>query len=245
MDVHGREGLKYARTAEAGPRGSRPKEKNMQKRRTGLIACVCLTALALSTACVSKKVYRQDVEETDQRVAGVESAVEANERRISELGDETDQKIASVRDTAEQAVEIGSSAMTHAQAAQETAEKAAKGRLLWTVTLTDDAVRFSFDQASIPPEASEKIDSLVAKAKSLGRAVYFEIEGHTDNIGSEEYNHQLGEKRALAVRNYVSGRGIPLHALNTISYGESQPIADNATPEGRSQNRRVVIRVLE
>jgi outer membrane protein OmpA-like peptidoglycan-associated protein len=218
---------------------------DMQKRRTGLIACVCLAAFALATGCVSKKVYTQDVEEQDQRMAGVESAVEANERRISELGDETDQKIESVRGTAEKAVEIGNTAMTQAQSAQMTAERAAKGRLLWTVTLTDDAVRFSFDQASIPPEAAQEIDALVAKAKSLDRAVYFEIEGHTDNIGSEEYNHQLGEKRALAVRNYISQKGIPLHALNTISFGESQPIADNNTPEGRAQNRRVVIRVLE
>jgi outer membrane protein OmpA-like peptidoglycan-associated protein len=218
---------------------------DMQKCRTGLIACICLAAFALSTGCVSKKIYAEDLEQRDQRVAGVESAVEANERRISELGDETDQKIASVKDTAEKAVEIGSTAMTQAKAAQQTAEKAAKGRLLWTVTLSDDAVRFSFDQASIPPEAAREINSLVAKAKSLDRAVYFEIEGHTDNIGSEEYNFQLGEKRALAVRDYISKQGIPLHALNTISFGESQPIADNSTPEGRSQNRRVVIRVLE
>jgi outer membrane protein OmpA-like peptidoglycan-associated protein len=217
----------------------------MQKRRTALIAGIGLVAFALSTACVSKKVYRQNVEETDQRVAGVESAVEANERRISELGDETDKKIETVRGTAQKAVEIGNSAMSQAETAQKTAEKAAKGKLLWTVTLTDDAVRFSFDQASIPPEAAKMIDSLITKAKSLDRAVYFEIEGHTDNIGSEEYNYQLGEKRAMAVRNYISGQGIPLHAINTISYGESQPIADNSTPEGRAQNRRVVIKVLE
>lgn len=217
----------------------------MQKRRTGLIACICLAAFALSTGCVSKKVYRQDVEETDKRVGGVESAVEANERRISELGDETDQKIASVKDTAEKAVEIGSSAMTQAKAAQQTAEKAERGKLLWTVTLTDDAARFSFGQASIPPEAAQQIDALIAKAKGLNRAVYFEIEGYTDNIGSEEYNMQLGEKRALAVRDYIAKQGIPLHALSTISFGESNPIADNSTPEGRSQNRRVVIRVLE
>jgi outer membrane protein OmpA-like peptidoglycan-associated protein len=218
---------------------------DMQKRRTGLIACVCLAAFALSTGCVSKKVYRQDVEETDKRVAGVESAVEANERRISELGDETDQKIASVKDTAEKAVEIGSSAMTQAKAAQQTAEKAERGKLLWTVTLTDDAARFSFGQTSIPPEAAQQIDALITKAKGLNRAVYFEIEGYTDNIGSEEYNMQLGEKRALAVRDYIAKQGIPLHALSTISFGESNPVADNSTPEGRSQNRRVVIRVLD
>ena len=60
------------------------------------------------------------------------------------------------------------------------------------------------------------------------------------------YNVTLGEKRALAVRNYLNQQGgIPLHAINTISYGESMPVADNTTPAGRSQNRRVVIRVLE
>jgi outer membrane protein OmpA-like peptidoglycan-associated protein len=79
----------------------------------------------------------------------------------------------------------------------------------------------------------------------MDRALYFEIEGHTDNIGSEAYNLQLGEKRATAVRNYLSQKGIPLHALNVISLGESRPVADNGTPQGRAQNRRVVIRVLE
>ena len=48
-----------------------------------------------------------------------------------------------------------------------------------------------------------------------------------------------------AVRNYLNQQGIPLHALNVISYGESKPVTDNGTPDGRAQNRRVVIRVLE
>ena len=78
-----------------------------------------------------------------------------------------------------------------------------------------------------------------------------ELVGHwafdvTDNAGSTEYNYSLGEKRAMAVRNYLSeSGGIPLHAMNTISYGESRPVADNGTQEGRSMNRRVVVRVLE
>jgi outer membrane protein OmpA-like peptidoglycan-associated protein len=79
----------------------------------------------------------------------------------------------------------------------------------------------------------------------MDKALYFEIEGHTDNVGSEDYNVQLGEKRAMAVRNYLAEKGVPLHALNVISYGESQPVADNSAPQGRAQNRRVVIRVLE
>ena len=217
----------------------------MQMCRTNLIAAVAVLAMAMSTACVSKKIYRADVEQTDQRVSGVESAVEANERRISDLGDETDKKIESVRGTAEKAVEIGSHALDRAEAAEQAAEKAGRGKLLWTVTLSDDLVRFSFNQAALPPEATRELDALVAKAKAMDRAVYFEIEGHTDNIGTGDYNLQLGERRAEAVRNYLNQQGIPLHALNVISYGESQSVADNGTPDGRAQNRRVVIRVLE
>ncbi len=56
----------------------------------------------------------------------------------------------------------------------------------------------------------------------------------------------LGEKRAEAVRNYLNMKdGIPLHAMNIISYGETQPVADNSTRDGRAQNRRVVVKVLE
>ena len=76
--------------------------------------------------------------------------------------------------------------------------------------------------------------------------MYIEIEGHTDNVGSEKYNHDLGLKRAEAVRNYLRKEGgIPLHAINVISYGESKPEADNSTRDGRAANRRVVINVLE
>jgi peptidoglycan-associated lipoprotein len=82
--------------------------------------------------------------------------------------------------------------------------------------------------------------------KGLDRTVYLEIEGHTDNIGSEEYNQKLAAMRAEAVRNYLAEKdGIPLHAMNIISFGESKPLAANTTSEGRAKNRRVVIRVLE
>jgi outer membrane protein OmpA-like peptidoglycan-associated protein len=189
---------------------------------------------------------RRNVEETDARVASAESGIEANERRIKDLRTETDEKVAAVGKQAEKAVEVGSSALSKAEQAALAAEEAAKGRLIWSVTLSDDSVRFSFDQASVPSEAAALLDDLIAKIKSYGKAVYIEIEGHTDSTGGEEYNLDLGEKRAWAVRDYMSkSGGIPLHAMSVISYGESQPVADNGTPEGRAQNRRVVIRVLE
>jgi outer membrane protein OmpA-like peptidoglycan-associated protein len=179
-------------------------------------------------------------------VDSVESGVEANEQRIGDLKSETDSRLAALDSKTQKAVEVGSTALNKAESAEAKAEKAARGKLLWTVTLTDDRVRFSFGQASLPDEAANDLEALAKQIKSYGKALYVEIEGHTDSAGDENYNYDLGEKRATAVRNYLAEKGgIPLHAMNVISYGEGQPLADNSTREGRAQNRRVVIRVLE
>lgn len=213
----------------------------MQKRTFLSIGVVALAVVA-STGCVSKKVFRSQVEETDKRISGVETGVEANEKRVGDLATETDTKIASVRGTAEKAVEIGSAA----QATADEAKQMAKGKLLWQTTLSDDNVKFSFDQNELPAAATAILDDLATKVKSMDKAVYLEIEGHTDNIGSEEYNKVLGERRAEAVREYLSQKaGIPLHAMNIISYGEDNPVAENSSSTGRAKNRRVVIKVLE
>ena len=114
------------------------------------------------------------------------------------------------------------------------------------MTLSDDRVKFTFNQADLPDEARGMLDELCDKVKSYGKAVYVEIEGHTDNTGTDDYNYTLGLRRATAVRDYMhQGCSIPLHAINTISLGEGSPVADNTTSDGRSQNRRVVVRVLE
>jgi outer membrane protein OmpA-like peptidoglycan-associated protein len=213
----------------------------MQKRSFLFVGLVAIAVVA-STGCVTKKVYRAQVAETDTKIQGVQTGVETNEKRIGDLAKETDDKITAVRGTAEKAVEIGSSALTKAEEAQ----KMAKGKLLWQTTLSDDSVKFSFDQNELPGAATAILDDLAGKVKGLDKTVYLEIEGHTDNIGSEQYNESLGEKRADAVRAYLAGKaGIPLHAMNVISFGESKPVADNTTPDGRAKNRRVVIRVLE
>ena len=214
----------------------------MIKRTSAVVAVLVVVALVLSVGCVTKKVYRKDQEQTDQRIKGVESGVEENERRVTDLKSDTDQRIAAVKGTAEKAVEIGSQAMTRA----EEAAKLARGKILWTVTLSDDRVKFSFDQDAIPPEAASELNDLAAKIKAMEKAVYLEIEGHTDNIGSEAYNIELGEKRAKAVMTYLNeSGGVPLHAMSVVSLGESKPVTDNATSAGRAKNRRVVIRVLE
>lgn len=218
----------------------------MSKRMAIVMAVAAVLALTMTTGCVGKKLYREDMEATNQKISAVESGVEDNERRIDELASETDSKVAAAASQAERAVEIGNTAMTKAESAQKAAEQARNGKLLWEVTLSDDRVKFSFGQAQIPAESAAVLDDLIAKIKGHDTGVYVEIEGHTDNIGGAEYNMKLGEERAAAVKRYMSEKGgIPLHIMNVISYGEDRPVADNSTREGRAQNRRVVVRVLD
>ena len=78
-----------------------------------------------------------------------------------------------------------------------------------------------------------------------GKDIYIEVEGHTDNVGGEGRELELGLERAEAVKRYLyEEHQIPLHKINVISYGEEKPVSPNNTKDGRAQNRRVVIRVL-
>ena len=133
-------------------------------------------------------------------------------------------------------------AMTKAQEA----EKAAKGKIIYTVTLSNDKVTFPVNRAEVSDDAKKLIDEAIAQLKAENKGVYFEVEGHTDASGPEEYNLKLGDDRAMAVRNYLhDAHGIALNRMQVISYGESKPVTDNKTRDNRAQNRRVVIKVLE
>jgi outer membrane protein OmpA-like peptidoglycan-associated protein len=214
----------------------------MRVRKIMVVASVLALVLIAAPGCVSSKLFKKNVDSTAGRVASVENAVEANGRKIDKLDSETGVKIAAVDAKADQAQAIGAEAMTKADAA----ETAAQGKLLWTVTISDDKVKFEFGQASLTGAAEGVLDDLVARVKEYGRALYLEVEGHTDSTGEPTTNRMLSAKRAMAVRNYLNRKGgIPLHAMNTIALGEDSPIADNSTRDGRAANRRVVIRVLE
>ena len=127
---------------------------------------------------------------------------------------------------------------------ESSVDKASK-RIVYEVVLSEDQGNFKFGQSGLPDEAKAKIDELVAQLKADPKGAYFEIEGHTDNVGDKTYNEKLGMERADAVRMYLyTKHQIPLHRINVISYGEDKPVAPKTTRAGRAQNRRVVIRVL-
>jgi peptidoglycan-associated lipoprotein len=105
---------------------------------------------------------------------------------------------------------------------------------------TFEDVHFDFDRYSLRPEATRALDEAIATLQA-NPELRIEIEGHTCNIGTAEYNLALGERRATAVRDYLAGRGIGADRLRTVSYGEERPKHDNAREETRRLNRRAAL----
>jgi len=111
-----------------------------------------------------------------------------------------------------------------------------------SVVLNGDA-NFEFNKSVLLPNAYVVLDSLVSTM--LKHHDYkWEIGGYTDGIGSVNYNIKLSQKRAQAVVDYLVSKGVKNHNLNVVGYGKANPIATNDTPEGRSMNRRVEIKVI-
>ena len=105
---------------------------------------------------------------------------------------------------------------------------------------TFEDVHFDFDRYSLRPEATRTLDEAIATLQA-NPELNIEIEGHTCNIGTAEYNLALGERRANAVRDYLASRGIGANRLRTVSYGEERPKYDNSREETRRLNRRAAL----
>jgi outer membrane protein OmpA-like peptidoglycan-associated protein len=104
---------------------------------------------------------------------------------------------------------------------------------------------FAFNSAALTDEASRAIDGFLSDLRETEDTIFL-VAGHTDSIGPEDYNYQLGQKRAASVAGYlIAHKGIDPLRVTTVSYGESVPLADNATLEGRHKNRRIEILVYK
>lgn len=200
------------------------------RNKLWFIALALILALS-ATGCATKKYVRQETGVVGTRVDEVQGQVEQAQTRL---------------DTHEK--QIGETSKTAQEALQRAmdAGKLAEGKLLYETVLTDEKVKFGFDTSDLSPEAKAAIDEFAGQLKSQNQGVYIEIQGHTDSVGSEKYNEELGLLRAEAVRRYLSQQHqFPLHRINVISYGETAAVADNSSREGRSQNRRVALVVLK
>jgi OOP family OmpA-OmpF porin len=111
------------------------------------------------------------------------------------------------------------------------------------ITVAAEAL-FDHDKSTLKPEGKAALHELDESIKAKGaRVVDIDVIGHTDSDGSEEYNQALSVRRAESVRDYMVSEGVDASIIDVSGQGESNPVASNATSEGRAENRRVDIRV--
>lgn len=202
-------------------------------KRSTLLAVVMMALVA--GGCASKKYVKTELEShaasSTERMDGIEGQVEENQTRL----DMQEEEIIQISQTAQDALD-------RAMAAGQLAE----GKFLYETVLSDDKVRFGFNEATLSPEGMAALDQFVSELRARDENVFIEIQGHTDSVGDAAYNMRLGERRAESVRRYLSQTGgIALHRMSIISYGMTAPIADNESPDGRAMNRRVTLVVLQ
>jgi outer membrane protein OmpA-like peptidoglycan-associated protein len=172
-----------------------------------------------------------NLKNTDAAVAEVQVTLKVHADRLAK--NETD--IAQLSKTAQEALDRANEA-----------GKLAEGKLIYEVVLSDDKLKFGPGKTTLGGVAEAVLDEFVSQLKSSNKNIFIEIQGHTDSIGTAAHNLNVGAARAEAVKRYLNmNGGIPLHRMSTISYGESEPIADNRYKAGRSDNRRVVLVVIQ
>ena len=188
----------------------------------------------------------------DGRIASAETGIAGNSSNLQKANAAMAEVQGTLKQHAERLAKNESDISKLSKTAQEALQRAsaagelAAGKLTYEVVLSDDKLKFGFGKAVLGGVAEVALDAFVAQLKNENKGVYIEIQGHTDSRGEIDDNMKLGLARADAVKRYLNiNGGIPLHRMSTISYGESEPIADNRYKAGRSENRRVVLVVLQ
>ena len=218
---------------------------------------VAVLVVGGATACATKNDVRTNVKGVNDKAdAAGKSIEETQERTRKNAGaiEDVDRKAQAAQSSADTARQSAAEADSEAKAARAHADEVGlktddfdrtQRRLAYTVVLSEDEGQFKSGKALLPDDAKAKLDDLITKLKADPSGAYFEIEGHTDALGTRALNDKIGLERAEAVKRYLfEQHQIPLHRINVISYGMDKPVASNKTREGRAQNRRVVVRVL-
>ena len=197
---------------------------------------ITVVALALTLgACATKKSVEEQIAasqaSTNQKIESVASQVED----LQQKQQQTDVRLAELSQSAQEA-------LTRAQEAGVLA----KGQVVFEQSFAEDRVKFKLDSHELDQNAKNALDEFAGRVKVLQSQYFVEIQGHTDDTGSEAHNEELGQRRAESVRRYLSREHkLPLNRMSTISYGDTLPVESNKTRDGRTANRRVVLVVLE
>ncbi len=217
----------------------------MMLKQVALVGVVALVA----SACATRGFVRTETAVVDAKVDTLAATVEETQERTLQ----NEEQIGVVDQRAQAAGQAAEMSQQAADAANQAAEavntrvggvEEEVNRFMYEVTLDETQGGFDLGRSELPDAARARLDQMIGQLQADPQNVYFEIEGHTDATGSERRNMELGMQRADAVKLYLYDQyNVPLHRMSVLSFGESRPAAANDTPEGRAQNRRVVVRV--
>ena len=202
--------------------------------KLSLKAVGAVTLFAFAGCATNKAVDRRIAEvqaQQNKKIESVETQVEDLQQKQKQTDVRLDQLSQEAREALKRAQEAG---------------VLAKGKVAFSEAFGEDRIRFASSKYELDANAKAALDEFGGRVKALNEQYFIEIQGHTDDTGSSRYNEDLGQRRADAVRRYLSRtQGLALNRMSTISYGDTLPVAPNKTKAGRAQTRRVVIVVLQ
>jgi len=220
----------------------------MKLRASAIFGIVVVTALGSS--CATKKYVRNRIGEgvtpLENRAGELEETARRNTQDISRLNRDI-QEVRAMADHAQQQADRAASSAEQAntrvagveQSVSDIRANLDKYTLKKTVTVFFDAGR-----SELLPETTEALDALAGQIKDRN-GFLLEIEGFASSDGNPARNETLSQERCEGVRRYLADKhNVPIFRMSIIGMGVSRPVADNSTPEGRKQNRRVEVRLM-
>jgi OmpA-OmpF porin, OOP family len=235
-------------------------------RRFSVLSFVILTGILTLSGCASRKYVRLQTQALEPSIQEAANAAKENAERIDAVdrraqqgitaAGAADQKAAAAQKTAD-------GATTAAQAADRKADTANQGvqtannrintleTRVNSININDtytesekQSVTFTVNSSNLNDAGKATLDRIANTVNGLKTGYMIEIQGFTDSSGSEQYNVGLSQRRAQSVERYLVSKSVPLYRISIVGLGEDNPVADNKTSQGRSQNRRVEVKVL-
>jgi outer membrane protein OmpA-like peptidoglycan-associated protein len=198
---------------------------------------------------------KENLEETRDQLSKVESALLEKDANVEEL-QARKAELEKRRNSLESELTAKQAALTESEKARADAEERAAAAIASlnelanvkeeaneTVITLSGSVLFKTGKAELLPLAENKLAKVADALKQLDDEQQIVVEGHTDSRGSSEMNQELSQKRAESVQKYLASQGVNSSRLKAVGKGEQDPIADNNSPEGRANNRRVELRI--
>ena len=234
-------------------------------RRFSVAGLVILAGIIVLSGCASRKYVRLQTHALEPAIQEASNAAKEASERIDAVdrgaqqgvtaAGAADQKAAAAQQAAQAAQNAAEAADREADTANQGVQQAHNriNTLESSIANINDnytqsevlTVTFGVNKTNLSNEAKRSLDRIASDDSGQRTGYMLEVQGFTDTTGSEQYNIGLSQRRAEAVERYLVSKNVPLFRISIVGLGKDNPVADNKTSQGRAQNRRVQVRVLE